>query len=64
MADTGSDANEGTEHVPLRTIQHAANMAQPSDVITVHAGVYRKLINPTRGGESGMKWIVYQAASG
>ena len=48
----------------MRTIQRAADLAQPGDVITVHAGVYRERVSPPRGGESDTKRIVYQAASG
>ncbi len=48
----------------LRTIQHAADLAQPGDVITVHEGIYRERINPPRGGESDARRIVYQAAPG
>ena len=39
VAKTGNDANPGTIEAPLHTIQAAANLAQPGDVITVHAGV-------------------------
>ncbi|MCU0871462.1 MAG: carbohydrate-binding protein [Pirellulaceae bacterium] len=39
-------------------------MAQPGDVVTVHEGVYRELVNPPRGGESDAKRIIYQAAPG
>jgi alpha-N-arabinofuranosidase len=61
---TGSDTNPGSRSAPLRTIQHAADLAHAGDVITVHAGVYRERINPPRGGESEEKRIVYQAAPG
>ena len=64
VATTGNDANPGTQAAPLRTIQHAADLAQPGDVITVHEGVYRERISPPRGGESDAKRIVYQAAPG
>lgn len=64
VATTGNDANRGTKSAPLRTIQRAAELAQPGDVITVHAGVYRERINPPRGGTSDAKRIVYQAARG
>jgi alpha-N-arabinofuranosidase len=64
VAPTGNDANPGTQAAPLRTIQRAANLAQPGDVITVHEGVYRERISPPRGGESDTKRIVYQAAPG
>ncbi|MCU0871941.1 MAG: right-handed parallel beta-helix repeat-containing protein, partial [Pirellulaceae bacterium] len=64
VATSGQDANPGTALAPLGTIQRAAELAQPGDVITVHAGVYRERINPPRGGESDTKRIVYQAAPG
>jgi alpha-N-arabinofuranosidase len=64
VAPNGNDANPGTPTAPFRTIQHAANFAQPGDVITVHAGVYRERISPPRGGESDANRIVYQAAPG
>ncbi len=64
VAPSGDDANPGTQPAPLRTIQHAADLAQPGDVITVHAGVYRERIQPPRGGQSDQKRIVYRAAPG
>jgi len=64
VALKGNDANPGTKSAPFRTIQHAADLAQPGDVITVHQGVYRERISPPRGGESDTKRIVYQAAPG
>jgi alpha-N-arabinofuranosidase len=64
VASAGSDANPGTQAAPFRTIQHAADLAQPGDVITVHEGIYRERISPPRGGTSETKRIVYQAAPG
>ena len=64
VATNGSDKNNGTEAAPFRTIQHAADRAQPGDVITVHEGFYRERISPPRGGTSDAKRIVYQAAPG
>jgi alpha-L-arabinofuranosidase len=60
----GNDANPGTRTAPFRTIQHAADLAQPGDVITVHAGIYRERVSPPRGGTSAARRIVYQAAPG
>ncbi len=60
----GSDQNDGTASQPYRTISAAARAAQPGDVITVHAGVYRERVAPPRGGESDDRRIVYQAAPG
>jgi len=64
VALNGNDANRGTRSAPLRTIQRAADLAQPGDTITVHEGVYRERITPPRGGTSDKKRIVYQAARG
>ena len=64
VATKGSDINPGTPTSPLRTIQRAADLAQPGDVITVHEGVYREHINPPRGGESDARRIVYHAVKG
>ena len=64
VAVAGKDSNPGTRTAPLRTIQRAANLARPGDVITVHAGVYRERVAPPRGGESDAKRITYQAAPG
>ena len=64
VATNGSDSNFGTRKSPLRTIQHAADLAQPGDIITVHEGVYRERITPPRGGKSERKRITYQAAPG
>ena len=59
VAITGNDTSPGTSAAPLRTSQRAADLAQPGDTVTVHAGVYRERVNPPRGGESDAKRIVY-----
>jgi alpha-L-arabinofuranosidase len=64
VATGGKDADPGTHAAPFRTIQRAADVARPGDVIVVHQGVYRERINPPRGGASDAKRIVYQAAPG
>ncbi len=64
VAIDGNDGQRGTANAPLRTIQRAANLAQPGDTITVHAGVYRERIAPPRGGASDAQRIVYRAAPG
>lgn len=60
----GSDANNGSAAMPFRTISAAAKVAQPGDVVTVHAGVYRERVTPPRGGESDARRITYQSAPG
>lgn len=64
VAVTGDDTQVGSAERPLRTIQAAADLAQPGDVVTVHEGVYRERIDPPRGGSSDDKRITYQAAAG
>ena len=62
VAPAGNDAGPGTPAAPLRTIQRAADLAQPGDLITVHEGVYRERVSPPRGGLSDTKRIIYRAA--
>jgi alpha-N-arabinofuranosidase len=64
VAKTGNDKSNGALNSPFLTIQTAANVAQPEDIITVHEGIYRERINPPRGGTSEVKRIVYRAAKG
>lgn len=64
VALTGRDTDAGTQAAPLRTIQRAAERAQPGDVILVHEGIYRERINPPRGGASESQRITFQPAPG
>lgn len=64
VAVNGNDTNPGTQTAPLHTIQRAAYLALPGDLVTVHAGIYRERVNPRHGGASDEKRIVYQAAPG
>ena len=64
VAITGKDHNNGSASAMLRTISEAAKKAKPGDTITVHGGIYRERINPSRGGESDTQRIIYQAAPG
>jgi len=62
VAKSGSDLNKGTPESPFLTIQKAADIAQPGDIIIVHKGIYRERISPPRGGTSNSERISYQAA--
>lgn len=64
VSPAGDDTQPGSKSAPLRSIQKAADLAQPGDVITVHAGTYRERVNPPRGGESDRRRITYRAAPG
>jgi hypothetical protein len=56
-----NDRNDATPQQPLRTIQAAAEQAQPGDTIRVGAGVYREWVRPARGGIENRP-IIYEAA--
>ncbi len=60
----GCDASEGMADTPLRTINRAAQLAQPGDTVTVHAGTYREWVNPLHGGWDNARRILYRAAEG
>ncbi|MDA3821611.1 MAG: right-handed parallel beta-helix repeat-containing protein [Bacteroidales bacterium] len=62
VSKKGSDGNEGSIQYPFLTINKAAQIAIPGDIITVHEGCYREWVNPIRGGESDAKRIIYRAA--
>jgi len=42
VAIQGNDTNLGTSAAPLRTIQHAADFAQPGDVVADFESVVRR----------------------
>src|ERR1043166_9071168 len=48
VAKRGSDAGVGDAARPFLTIQRAAQVAQPGDIVTVRAGVYRERVDPAR----------------
>ena len=50
VAPGGSNGNPGSLSQPFRTIQHAANLAQPGDTVLVRAGVYREQVRPANSG--------------
>ena len=52
VATNGSDSNPGTLDNPFRTIQRAANVAQPGDSVLVRQGTYRETVKPARSGTS------------
>lgn len=64
VATTGNDSNSGASNAPLRTIQHAAELAKPGDIVTVHTGVYRERVAPPSGGIADDNRITFQAATG
>jgi alpha-N-arabinofuranosidase len=59
-----SDENPGTEELPFRTINHAAQVVKPGERVWIHAGVYREMIEPRVSGEGPDRMIAYEAVPG
>src|SRR3954465_15458462 len=59
-AETHAAADDGSPDHPLRTINAAAQLAQPGDVVTVGAGIYHEWVSPARGGTEAAR-IVYRS---
>jgi hypothetical protein len=53
VATSGSDSNSGTDPgAPLRTIQRAANLSQPGDLILIQPGIYRETVSLPGSGNA------------
>ncbi|HZN67639.1 MAG TPA: carbohydrate-binding protein [Tepidisphaeraceae bacterium] len=63
VSTSGSDSNAGSLARPFRTIQRAANLAQPGDTVLVRGGTYRETVRPTRSG-SGSSPITFKPYNG
>jgi hypothetical protein len=48
---SASDTADGSAEHPLRTINAAAQLAQPGDVVSVGAGIYHEWVSPAHGGD-------------
>ncbi len=64
VSQNGSDRADGSERAPFQTINHAAKLARPGDIVKVHTGTYREWVDPKNGGTSEHYRIVYEAAEG
>ncbi|HWB54364.1 MAG TPA: right-handed parallel beta-helix repeat-containing protein, partial [Tepidisphaeraceae bacterium] len=54
------DTNDGSADHPLRTINAAAQLAEPGDTVTVGPGIYYEWVSPARGGSANAP-IVYRS---
>lgn len=59
-----SDANPGTEVMPLKSIGRAAELLQPGERVVVGSGVYREWVCPPRGGTDSDHMISYELRLG
>jgi len=65
VAPTGSNSNPGTDPgAPLLTVQHAADLAQPGDLILVQSGIYRESVTVPTSGTASLPIVFRGAAPG
>jgi hypothetical protein len=57
----GDGQGDGSAAKPFRTIQEAAEKAEPGDTVLVAPGIYRERIAPPRGGKEGAP-IVFRSS--
>jgi hypothetical protein len=50
VATTGSDQAGGTFQAPFQTIQRAASVAQPGDLVLIEGGTYQETVTPATSG--------------
>jgi hypothetical protein len=64
VAPNGSDDNAGTNpSQPLKTIQHAADLSQPGDLVSIAAGIYREDVQVSTSGTDTAP-IVFRGSAG
>jgi len=63
VAKTGSDSNPGTEALPWKTVQKAANTLTAGDTVYIKAGTYSERVVPKNSGNAG-NYITYTAYPG
>ena len=59
-----SDENPGTEDLPFRTVNRAAQVVKPGERVWIHGGTYREMVQPRLSGEGPDRMISYEAAPG
>ncbi|MFE6743536.1 right-handed parallel beta-helix repeat-containing protein, partial [Streptomyces tubercidicus] len=64
VSTSGSDSAAGTSAAPLKTINAAAQKAQPGDTVLVRSGTYREEVVLPRGGSSDTARITFAPDTG
>ncbi len=64
VATNGEDSNPGTIEKPLRTIQHAADVAKPGDTVNVRAGSYCQQLAVKVSGNAEQGFITFRSQPG
>lgn len=63
VAKNGNDSNPGTKQSPFRSLQHAADVAQPGDTVFVRGGTYAETVAIKTSGTAS-KPITFMAFPG
>jgi hypothetical protein len=64
VSTNGEDSNPGTIAKPLRTIQHAADIAKPGDTVYVREGSYCQQLAVKVSGNAEQGFITFQSQPG
>jgi len=65
VSPSGNNSNPGTDPTaPLLTIQHAADLAQPGDLILIQPGIYRESVTVSTSGTAAQPIVFRGAAPG
>ena len=64
VAINGDDSNPGTMEKPLRTIQHAADVAKPGDTVNVREGSYCQQLGVKVSGNAEQGFITFRSQPG
>jgi Right handed beta helix region len=64
VSSTGSDSNPGTESKPFLTLQHAAAVAKPGQIVNVRRGVYCERLAVSSSGNSAKGYITFRGDPG
>ena len=60
----GDDSNPGTIDKPLKTIQHAADLAKPGTTVYLRGGLYCERLKVTSGGNQEKGFMAFQSQPG
>lgn len=65
VSSTGDNTNPGTDPLaPLLTIQHAADLSQPGDLVLIQPGIYLESVTVPASGTAAQPIVFRGAASG
>ena len=64
MSTTGDDSNPGSQALPWRTVQHAADTVRAGSTVNVRGGVYEELVNIKASGNATDGYITLRSYPG